>query len=200
MPELDPQTQEGVADALIFMGEFLHRKATDPEFAASLEAQVIEGNPITVRPGPPPVEQWVADQISGAEKNKEKWKRNALTPKVNPLDAAIAAEPYYEEQVKKALDGKHYSKGLGQVTLAELGAAIEATDPSDYAKGISKRKPKITKKVSQLRPLHEARAAYVDQVKPDTAEHRKERMNRNYDAMIAVGVAMKTAATTIAVS
>lgn len=190
-PELEAM-EPGVADALIHMGQFLKRLDEDPEFAASLEAQRVEGNPITISPGTPDADTWVSDMIDGADKNKERWKRNSLNPKRDPLKAAVEAEPYYEAQVKKAIDGKHYSKGLGQVSLTDLGDAIEATDPSEYANGISKRKGKITKKVVRLVELHKGRKDYVDRTKPDSAANRKKRMNDNYDAMIAMGIAMKT--------
>lgn len=195
MALIDETTEQGVAEALIHIGNFMKRMDEDPEFRAAQEAQVVEGNPITIRPGTPDAETWVTDMVEGAEKNAERWKRNSLNPERDPIKAAIENEGYYEAQVKKAIDGKHYGKALAQVTLEDLGAAIEATEASEYAKGIAKRKPKIRKKVDRLVELHKARKSYVDKTDRKTAANRKKRMNDNYDAMIAMGIAMKTGGT-----
>jgi len=191
---------QGVADALIHMGEFFQKMATDPEFAAAQEAQVVEGNPVTVTPGTPDAVTWTDDMIAGAKAKAAVWKRNTLKPKRDPIKAAIASEEFYESQTKAAMEEGLYGEGLKRTNMAEWGEAVEATKPEDYSSGIEKRKPKIFKKVGALVELHKGRKSYVDAVEPDTLAHRKERMDRNFDAMIAMGIAIKKGITSLTVS
>lgn len=191
--------EQGVADALIHMGEFFQRMATDPEFAAAQEAQVVEGNPVTISPGTPDAGTWTDDMVAGAKANAARWKRNTLRPKRDPIKAAIDAEPFYESQTKAAMEEGLYGEGLKRTNMEEWGTAVEATTEEDYSKGIEKRKPKILKKVGLLVELHKGRKSFVDEVKPDTLAHRKERMTRNFDAMVAMGIAIKKGLTSLAV-
>jgi len=188
---------QGVADALIHMGEFFQKMEQDPEFRAAQEAQVVEGNPVTISPGTPDATTWTDDMIAGAKAKAAVWKRNTLAPRRDPIKAAIAAEPFYESQTKAAMEEGLYGEGLKRTSLEEWGAAVEATKPEDYSTGIEKRKPKIQKKVGLLVELHKSRKSYVDQVVGDTLAKRKERMDRNFDAMIAMGIAIKKGLTTV---
>jgi len=197
MAETRETIDQGVADALIHMGEFFQKMATDPEFRAAQEAQVIEGNPVTITPGTPDATTWTNDMIAGAKANAGRWKRNTLTPKRDPIKAAIAAEAFYESQTKAAMEEGLYGEGLKRTSVEEWGAAIEATKEEEYSAGIEKRKPKIQKKVGLLVDLHKSRKSYVDEVVGDTLAKRKERMDRNFDAMIAMGIAIKKGLTTV---
>jgi len=199
MALIDESNENGVAEALIFMGQFLKRMEEDPEFRAAQEAQVVVGNPISIRPGTPDAATWTQDMIDGAEAKKDVWKRNSLNPSKDPIKECIAAAPYYEARMKEVIDKHLHKAAMEQVKLEDLGAAIEATNSSEYATGISKRKDKIRRKVDKLVTLHTSRKAYVDKTDRSTAANRKKRMNDNLDAMIAIGVAMKTGSASVTV-
>lgn len=163
--------------------------AEDPEGLEGAHAR--EGNPITLAPRVPEVEDWVGGQITNTRNAAEKWKANTLRPRKNPVEEAKKAGGKYKDSMQKALAENRFEKGLAQVDEEAMYETIAATPASAVADGVERRRTKVTNKVAKLRPLVIASAEAIDKMPQTTEQERELRMVQNLRQMRQVGEKMK---------
>jgi len=168
----------------------LKRIASDEEFAHEVLVQG-KGNPITLGPRVKSPEEWVDDMVSGAKARSKQWLANSLRPKKDPKKAALAAAGKYEDKMRKALDGKHFDRGVEAYDESAREEVIKAVGQSGFERGIETHKAKAVVKIKKMQPLVAALAKTIDDMPQDTDGERAARMLAARSGMIEVGKIMK---------
>lgn len=161
----------------------------DPESLPGMHAT--EGNPRTLAPRLPEVADWANTQITNTVNAAERWKKNTMTPRKDPIAEAKKAGPKWENAVKKAIADKNFEKGLAATDEEAMIDAIDKTDPSDFARAVQKREMKITHKLDRLRPLVVAHCQAIDALPTDTEAQREDKVIKNLRGMRAIKAAMR---------
>jgi len=150
-----------------------------------------QGNPRNLGPRIPDGATMAADMVRGAQNNAEKWLRNTLAPRKDPLEEAKKANASWKNGVQEAVREDRFVKGLNAVDEAEMIRTIEATGAAGYAAGVAKREGKITKAFDALSPLLAAAVKQLDAMPRDTKEQRRAKVLKNLDLMEELGKAYK---------
>lgn len=150
-----------------------------------------EGNPRTLGPRIPDGATMAADMVRGAQNNGEKWLRNTLAPKKDPIAEAKKANAAYKNGVQEAVREDRFLKGLEAVDEAQMVATIEATGAAGYVSGVERRQGKIANAFDTLAPLYAAAVKQLDGMPRDTKEQRRAKVLKNLDLMEELGKAYK---------
>lgn len=146
---------------------------------------------INIGPRISPPDQMTADYLSGVTNNKDKWLRNTTNPSKDPLKAAAAAAPAWENGVKDAIAKNRFQKGVQQANPDTMIATIQAVGADGYEKGVQARKDKVTAKFTKLNGFLISHVTAMDQLPTATAANRRDKMLKNLDGMLAIGDKMK---------
>jgi hypothetical protein len=149
------------------------------------------GNPVTIGPRVLTGADWAKKQIARAQAAGADWLAGVKAPSREPLAAAAEANARWKNSVQAALAEDRFLKGVKSADEASMYATIEAGGAAVFTEGIRRREAKITRKVAALRELVLAAVTALDKMDTSTDAARKAKMTANYDAMKAVGKALR---------
>lgn len=183
-----PQVDLAVFDAVF--DEIVGRvaEATGVNEPADL---TLPGNPVSVGSRVPEAAAWADKMIERAGRASAEWLDGVLSPKKNPVEAAIAADGKRKQRLEEAEREGRWKKAMQQVDVDAMYEAIEDGGEEAYRRGIERRKSKIIGKIGKLRPLVHALAETIDKMPQDTDQQREERMLAARRGMIKIGKTLK---------
>lgn len=73
-----------------------------------------------------------------------KWTSNVLMPRRDPFQAAIAAIPFWQQQVSSAAAAAAMAKGLNSVNIAEFQATVQGQGQANYRNGVTTKTSKMS--------------------------------------------------------
>jgi len=162
----------------------------DPEFKQELDVGRPSGNPITLGPRLPSVDEWTDLQIKGARDNAGKWLERTTKPKKNFREEALKAtsRDRYRTSMENVLAKDLWAGGMALVDESETMAIIAKRGASVYQKGVEDRAAKIRRRVAELREDRLAACAVVDAMPVGTDSEREAKMIANLHALKAIGL------------
>jgi len=163
--------------------------ADHPE-AAELARVSYVGNPISVETVKS-VDQWVADQLQGAQNAGAKWERGIQAPSRDPKAAALAAAKKYETRTQQAIAEKRFDKGIQNYNLDDAITTALKVGGAGYAAGVAARENKIRAKVSKLQPLVVAAKKTLDSMPSDTDAQAEAKAVAAIKLMREIGKTMR---------
>jgi len=149
------------------------------------------GNPIEVSPDILEADEWVDLIVTRGSEAAPRWKSKTLKPKRNPLKAAIGAFEWYKKRLMDTLKDETFKKALGEWTLEDYGAAVEAVEPARYGDALEAKRWKITRKIGKLRPLVNALRKAILAMPETTEKEREAKMLAARRGMIVIGKVIK---------
>lgn len=168
----------------------LKRVKEDPEYLASLTEEH-QGNPITLGPRVASAEDWSEDMVTAAQAKSSKWLKNSLKPKKDPKANARKAAKKYENNMREALDKKHWDAGIEAYDEDLRQKTIETVGEGGYRSGIANKALKVKAKIGKLQPLVAALTATLDEMPIDTPEQRAAKMVAARDGMLTIKTEMR---------
>lgn len=118
--------------------------------------------------------RWANQQIENTKSASKDWLDGVENPARDPIAAAKAAEPKYEEAMKKVLAEKRHLKGLDKSSHADIVKIAKALGPAVLEQGVEARKDKIAATVAKLQPIVQQVSNEI-QAMPDATEGDRER-------------------------
>lgn len=133
-------------------------------------------NPVT--PGSRVIDPaaWAEKQVARATAASGDWLKGVLSPRKNPIQAAIAANGKRKQRLAQAEQEERWLHSMERVDVDEMYHTIEAIGQQAYEQGIAARQGKITSKIGRLQPLVAALAAVLDKMPQDTDQQREAKM------------------------
>jgi len=122
---------------------------------------------------------------------RERWKERLKRPRKHPIKEGIKAFPKYKSRMEESLRLESQKKALQRVTDEDYLAAVDATSPDDYARGLERKKLKITRRFEVLQPLYEMLAKILDTFPIETEDQRERKMIAARKGMILIGQVRK---------
>lgn len=144
-------------------------------------------NPVTVAPRVKSADDWAEKQVTNAKNAGDRWLKGVLSPRKNPVTAAIAADTKRKQKLEEAERQGKWKKAMQQVNVDQMYETIEKGGSSAFTTGVSKREGKIKEKISKLQPLVLANAEEIDKMPQDTPEQREAKMIANKRGMEKIG-------------
>ena len=162
----------------------------DPEFKRELEEGHPSGNPITLGPRLPSVDEWTDLQIKGARDNANKWLERTTKPKKNFREEALkeTSRARYRTSMENVLAKDLWAGGMALVDESETIATIQAGGAGVYTSGVERRKAKIRRRVAELREDRLALAVQIDAMPVGTDSEREAKMIANKRGLQAIGL------------
>lgn len=148
-------------------------------------------NPVTLAPRVKSAKDWSEKQIKNAKAAGTNWKKAVLSPRKNPVEAAIAANEKRKQKLAKAEEEERWLKSMKKVNVDEMYKTIELAGAEVYTKGIAIREGKITGAIDELQPMVEALAKKLDGMPQDTPEQREAKMIAAKRGMEEIGKARR---------
>jgi len=149
----------------------------DQSLGVSAEADLtLPDNPVTPGPRVKSAEAWAKKMVTNAVAAGPAWRAGVLSPRKNPIEAAIAANGKRKERLAEAEREERWLHSMQRVDVDEMYRTIEEIGEAAYTQGIAARKGKIVNKISKLQPLVEALAKTIDAMPQDTSQQREARM------------------------
>jgi hypothetical protein len=148
-------------------------------------------NPVTVAPRVKSAQDWASKQIANTKAGSSNWLKGVLSPKRNPIEAAIAANAKRKQKLAEAETQERWLKSMKTVDVNQMYATIEKGGASAFETGISKREGKITAAIVQLQPMVQALAESLDKMPQDTPEQREAKMIAAKRGMEQIGRARR---------
>lgn len=144
-------------------------------------------NPVTPGDRVPSADEWADKMVANATRSGDEWLKKTLSPRKNPIEAAIAADKKRKDRLDEAERQGKWKKSMERVDVDEMYATIEAVGAGGYTAGIESRKGKIKSKINKLRPQVLALAETIDKMPQDSDAQREARMLAARRGMIKVG-------------
>ena len=167
----------------------------DPELRKELDEGHPSGNPITLGPRLPSVDEWTDLQIKGARDNAAKWLERTTKPKKNFREEALKAtsRARYRTSMEEVLAKDLWAGGMALVDESETIATIAAGGSAVYVSGVERRRAKIRRRVAELREDRLALAVQIDAMPVGTDSEREAKMIANKRGLQAIGLARRGA-------
>ena len=181
--EVDPRISKLATEdpvALFHLFAEMREKGTDP-----VTEGVLPGNPVTKKVKS--VSRWVDQQVKGAEDAGDAWLDGVKNPSRDPIAAAIAAKDKWKNRLEQAIKDEKWEKNLAKSSHAEIVAVAEAVGTGAYTGGVTARKAKITRVVTELQPLVQSVSDAIQAMPDGTDAEREKRLTAARKLMIAVG-------------
>ena len=148
-------------------------------------------NPVTVGTRVKSAEDWTNRMVTNATAQGPAWLKGVLSPRKNPIEAAIRANGKRKARLAEAERDERWLRAMERVDVDEMYKTIEEIGESAYVQGITARKGKIQGKIAKLQPLVEALAKTIDNMPQDTDQQREARMLAARRGMIEIGKRLK---------
>lgn len=166
--------------------EMLDQVEKDPELRKELVSPRM-GNPIPLGPVVKSAEEWAAKQVKNASAAAAEWEKNVLTPRRDPIQAAIAAAPKRDQKVREALEQKKWEKAMANVNEDLMYATIRKRGASAFRAGVEDRAGKVLEVAKQLQPMVAALKQEIDHMPDVTDADREKRLLAARRGMIMIG-------------
>jgi len=159
---------------------------------ANAEADLtLPDNPVSPGARVPEAAEWAATMIENAGRSGDRWLKNTLRPRKNPVTAAIAADKKRKDRLEEAERQGKWPAAMARVDVDAMYETIEEVGASGFTTGIAARKTKIQGKIEKLRPQVLALAETIDKMPEDTDAQREARMIAARRGMIQVGAKLR---------
>jgi len=123
---------------------------------------------------------WVEKQISTLRAvGRENYLTGIKFPKKDPIEAGIAAQKKYEEQMKKEEVLKRREEALKATNMDEWAAMAEILGADKLVDGVEKRRYKVERFVEKYQPALKAHLDVIDAMPDVTDADREKRMIEN---------------------
>jgi len=166
--------------ALFHMFAEMREKGTDP-----ITEGVLPGNPVTKKVKS--VARWVEQQVKGAEDAGDAWLDGVKNPSRDPIASAIAAKDKYKNRLEQAIKDGKWEKNLAKSSHAEIVEVAEAVGTGAYTGGVTARKKKISRVVTELQPLVQSVSDAIQAMPDGTDAEREKRLTAARKLMLEVG-------------
>lgn len=108
------------------------------------------------------------------------------TPKDDPIEAGIRAQPAYEAAMRDPAVLRRRVAGLRRTNIQEWGLAAETKGAARIAEGVAAARPKIERFWQEFHPRLSAHITKVRSMPAVTPADRKQRMIANLDGLRAL--------------
>lgn len=162
---------------------------SDPDFYEELSEGHTSGNPMVLGPRLPSADDWADLQIKGARDNANKWLARVTKPKKNFKEEALreTSRARYKSSMETVLAKDLWAGGMALVDESETIATITAGGAGVYTSGVERRRPKIRRRVAELREARLALCAIIDAMPVGTVSERETKMIENKRGLEAIG-------------
>ena len=135
--------------------------------------------PVSVQRILPP-DEWKKRQIGNLKQvGRQNYAQGISMPKKPPIEAAIAAQDRYEEQMRKDEVLKRRKEALEKVTDDEWFAYAKELGTERLVDGVVKREKKVDRFVKAWQPMLLDHVSKIDAMSDVTDADREERMLAN---------------------
>lgn len=148
-------------------------------------------NPVSVGSRVPEADVWADKMIDRAISASSDWLAGVLSPRKNPIEAAIAADGKRKQRLEEAEREKRWLGSMKRVDIDAMYETIEAVGQSAYTQGLEARRTKVKNKIAKLRPLVHALAETLDKMPQDTDQQREAKMIAAKRGMQEIGRRLK---------
>jgi len=181
-----PTNQIDLSNFEALFGEILDRVngATGANAPADL---TLPDNPVTPGTRVPEASAWATKMITNATRSGDAWLKGTLSPRKNPVQAAIAADKKRKDKLEEAERQGKWKASMERVDVDAMYDTIEKVGAGGYTAGIEARSSKITSKIEKLRPQVLALAETIDKMPEDTDAQREAKMVAARRGMIQIG-------------
>lgn len=145
------------------------------------------GNPITIGPRVLPAEEWSKKQVDNASRASAEWLAHVITPKKDPVEAAIRANGKRKDRLEQAEREGRWLKAMGAVNKDLMYEVIKTMGEAAFRTGVEGRRKKVEAVVKDLQPRIAAVAATIDAMPDATDADREKRLIAARRLMIEVG-------------
>lgn len=146
-------------------------------------------NPVTPGVGSRVIDAatWFKRYLKSARDSGDDWEERALTPRRDPIQAAIANNAKRIDRLKESEDQEKWLKTMQKKTANDVFEGIQAVKAAGYVAGVEAKKNKASRAIATLQPLTESLAKALDQLSTATKKDRGDKMLAARDGMIAIG-------------
>lgn len=146
-------------------------------------------NPVTPGVGSRVIDAttWFKRYLKSAKDSGDDWEERALTPRRDPILAAIANNEKRIDRLKEAEDQEKWLKTMQKKTANDVFEGILAVKAAGYVSGVEAKQKKASRAIQTLQPLTESLAKALDQLSTATKKDRGDKMLAARDGMIAIG-------------
>jgi len=139
-----------------------------------------------------PPDQWRKRQLENLKAVGEtNYKQRVVIPKKSPIEAGIAAEDRYANEIKKAVDEKRRVVGLQATSGDEwLGYTLTIGAPR-LVDGVVKREPEVKDFIDNWQPMLADHLTKVDPMPTTTLRERIDKAVSNIEGLAALHGAVK---------
>lgn len=131
--------------------------------------------------------EWVKRQIDTLRSvGATNYKVGIAGPKRDPIEAGIAAQGRYEEQMRKDEVLKRREESLRKTNMAEWYKYASDLGAGRLVDGVTKREAKVTKFVTTFQPLLSEHVGKIDALPDVTDSDRENRMLENLRGLKAL--------------
>ena len=127
------------------------------------------------------------DLINNAGQRGDAWMKGMANPSRDPIKAALDSEAKYDNNTKKALAEKKWSKALAKVSHADIMKTVNKLGSSVFTTGLAAREDKVKAAFNELQPKLQAVSNAVQAMPNGTDADREARMVSNLKLMRKIG-------------
>ena len=132
-------------------------------------------------------DEWVKRQIDTLKSvGAANYKVGIAGPKRDPIEAGIAAQGRYEEQMRKDEVLKRREASLRKTNMAEWYKYSSELGAARLVDGVTKREPKVRSFVTTFQPLLSDHVSKIDALADVTDSDRETRMLENLRGLKAL--------------
>jgi hypothetical protein len=146
-------------------------------------------NPVTPGVGSRVIDAatWFKRYLKSAKDAGDDWEERTLTPRRDPIQAAIASNEKRIDRLKESEDQEKWLKTMQKRTFNDVAEGVQAVKAAGYVSGVDAKKAKAQRRITELQPLTEALAKSLDQMSTATKKDRGDKMLAARDGMLAIG-------------
>ena len=130
---------------------------------------------------------WFKRYVKSATDAATDWEERTLTPRKDPIQAAIAANEKRKDRLAQAEKEEKWLKTMQKRTVNDVFEGVQAVKASGYASGVDAKKAKAERRIKELQPLTESLAKSLDQLSTATKKDRADKMIAARDGMLVIG-------------
>ena len=169
---------------------------TFAKMIAGAEVKVTHADPTTFKTNPvtPGIgsrvlgaDAWFKRYVKSAGDAATDWEERTLTPRKDPIQAAIAANGKRKDRLAQAEKDEKWLKTMNKRTVNDVFEGVQAVKAAGYASGVDAKKAKAERRIKELQPLTESLAKSLDQLSTATKKDRGDKMLAARDGMLAIG-------------
>jgi len=134
---------------------------------------------------------WFKRYIKSATDAAGDWEERTLTPRKDPITAAIAANEHRKDRLAQSEKDEKWLKTMQKRNFNDVAEGVQAVKAEGYSSGVTAKKAKAERRIKELQPLVETLAKTLDGLSTDTKKDRGEKMLAARDGMLTIGDKMR---------